>query len=67
MKTEFKKGDVVECVASRGYCFTTGKEYIIIGYEPECHSAAYTWPPYVRVMDDSGKIAYCHAHRFKLK
>lgn len=69
MKTEFKKGDVVICTGSRGYSFTTGKEYVIIGYEDKtsCPDTGFTWPAYVYVEDDYGKISYCHAHRFKLK
>lgn len=69
MKTEFKKGDIVICVHSYGYLFTTGKEYVIIEYDAEssCPDTGFTWPDYVSVKDDNGKIAYCHAHRFKLK
>ena len=61
---EFQVGDVVQCVASRGYAFTTGQKYTILKYEPKYAEPTFTWPPYVVVEDDYGKKAHCHADRF---
>lgn len=61
-----KQGDIVACVTSRGYHFTTGKNYTVLEYMPECDCPTYTWPAYVRVTDDYGKAVWCHAHRFTL-
>lgn len=66
----FKKGDIVICTGSRGYNFTAGKEYVIIDYSPECYESnagGFTWPAYVQVADDAGKVVTCHARRFKPK
>lgn len=66
-----KAGDKVVCTGSNGYAFTTGQEYTIIEYQPPYRdptsAAGYTWPAYVVVMDDDGKLAHCHANRFKEK
>lgn len=60
-------GDIVVCVASRGYYLTTGKEYTVKEYIPEKRMPAFTWPPYVVVDDDSGNPVTCRDHRFRLK
>lgn len=57
-------GDRVKCVASRDYCFTTNKVYEVIDYQPEQPDISFTWPAYVKVIDDYGKGVWCHAHRF---
>lgn len=66
-----KEGDIVVCHASRGYQFTEGKEYTVLEYAPEYYdntsSSGFTWPAYVTVMDDWGRNATAHAHRFTIK
>lgn len=61
------KGDQVVCHASRGYAFTEGKTYTVLKYEPSVPDTYFTWPAYLRVVDDTGKVAICHASRFTLK
>ena len=67
--TMFNEGDQAICTGSRGYDLTTGKVYTILKYEPSYHDcngvSGFTWPAYVKVTDDYGKIVHCHAHRFK--
>lgn len=66
----FKKNDIVICKGTRGYNFTTDKEYKVLDYEAECPATSamrFTWPPYVKLQDDTGKVVCCHARRFKLK
>lgn len=62
----FKPGDIVVCVASRSYMLTTGKQYTVVWYEPECSVPTYTWPAYVTVIGDEGKATTGRAYRFKL-
>lgn len=64
-----KTGDRAVCVGSRGYDFTTGKEYEIVQYDPPYRAEGdwFTWPAYVAVVDNSGKLVHCHAHRFKVE
>lgn len=67
MKT-FEKNQQVVCVASHGYCLTTGKVYSVVEYMPPIpadSSHGFTWPAYVTVVDDFGKEATGHAYRFK--
>lgn len=61
-----KPGDIVVCVASRGYMLTTGKQYTVVRYEPVSHAPTFTWPAYVTVIGDDGKETTGHDHRFKL-
>ena len=64
-----KPGDTIVCLGTHGYKFTEGKEYTVLTYEPAEMSdlPGFTWPAYVRVLDDNGKRAICHARRFILK
>ncbi|UDL16929.1 hypothetical protein [Stenotrophomonas phage TS-10] len=66
MARQIRTGDIVVCTGSRGYHLTTGKRYRVLAYLPEEHSEHFTWPEYVNVTDDYGKVVGCHAHRFKL-
>ncbi len=59
-------GDIVVCRGSRGYNFTTGKQYTVVAYEPESREMTFTWPAYVQIVDDDGKTVHCHAHRFEV-
>jgi hypothetical protein len=59
-----QKGDTVICRAARGYDFTTGKAYTVTDYQEQAWTPGFTWPAYVQVRDDSGKLAWAHAHRF---
>jgi hypothetical protein len=59
-----KAGDKVVCRHVRGYFFTEGKAYTVLKYEPRYPDGNYTWPAYVHVVDDLGKVVVCHASRF---
>lgn len=65
--TRMKIGDTIVCVASRGYAFTEGREYVLDEYEPARPDGHFTWPAYLHVLDDNKKMAICHTYRFKLK
>lgn len=58
-------GDLVVCRAARGYHFTEGKTYEVVRYEPRVADLNFTWPAYVHVVDDYGKLVVCHASRFE--
>lgn len=63
-----KTGDKVICRGSRGYDFTTGKEYVILEFiDRTPMENGFVFPEYVVVTDDCGKQVHCHAHRFVLK
>ena len=68
-KTEFKAGDIVTCVGSRGMAFSFFKEYEVIDYSPEYMEpddpSCFVWPAYVTVVDDNGVTQTVHADRFK--
>lgn len=62
----FEVGEQVRCKGNYGYAFTIGKVYTILTYEPCVQYAhGFIWPAYVRVLDDNGKQAACHAERFE--
>lgn len=58
-------GDRVVCLYNNGYLLTVGKEYVVLRYEPTCPDLNFTWPAYVYVEDDEGRMVVCHAQRFK--
>ena len=62
----FEPDDKVICVYPRGYNFTEGKEYTVVDYIPEDSTSCewFTWPPYLKMIDDSGREVICHTHRF---
>lgn len=62
-----KAGDAIRCLGSRGYSLTAGEVYTVVEYQPECRDFNYTWPAYVRVLDDNGKSCWCHASRFTVE
>ncbi len=62
-----KTGDQVVCRRPEGYAFTEGKTYTAAKYEPRTPDGHFTWPAYLHVEDDNGRMAACHANRFKLK
>lgn len=62
----FKTGDKVKCLNATGYLLTKGKVYEISEYEPKFRLGNFTFPPYVKVIGDNGKMLHCHATRFKL-
>lgn len=62
-----KTGDTVVCRRAEGYAFTEGKEYAVSKYEPRTPDGMFTWPAYLHVEDDNGRVVVCHANRFKLK
>lgn len=63
-----KAGDVVRCKSSRGYDLTEGKHYVVVAFTPESRIPGewFTWPEYVAVVDDGGKVTEGHAYRFEL-
>lgn len=68
MSTTFKPGDIVVCYDSHGYAFTKGKEYTVVDYIPEFYDrdtpSGFTWPAYIKIIDDDGREVRCHANRF---
>ena len=62
----FKVGDKVTPVYSSGYHLTMGKVYVVVAYDPPFSEETYTWPAYVQIHDDSGRLVTAHARRFKL-
>lgn len=52
-------------------CLTEGKEYTVEDYQPAytdpTSASGFTWPAYVGVINDDGRLAYYHTHRFKEK
>lgn len=62
---EFKKGDIVDCIAARDERnITINTTYLVIEDEEE---GIFPNCPYVTVQGNSGKPLLCHASRFKLK
>lgn len=63
------KGDKVVCHRAEGYNFTVGKTYKVTDYVGEWQDTdspgGFTWPAYVEVVDDAGKLASAHASRFE--
>lgn len=64
----FKPGDTVVCYDSHGYAFTEGKEYTVVDYIPEPYDrdtpSGFTWPTYLKIINDYGRQVRCHASRF---
>ena len=61
----FEVGDVVVCVSANGYTLPRGKQYVVVKYEAEYPDSAFTWPAYVTIQSDQGRLFICHAYRFK--
>ena len=61
----FKPGDKVSPNYSSGYHLTLGKAYVVVKYDPPFREVLFTWPAYVQIHDDRGKLATAHARRFK--
>lgn len=62
-------GQLVRCLWAEGYNFKEGREYIVVGYTPAYQTqgaGGFTYPPYVNVIDDTGRKATCHAARFEV-
>ena len=62
----FKKGDKITPVYTSGYHLTMGKVYKVVSYRPPFSEETFTWPAYVQIHDDSGRLVTAHARRFKL-
>lgn len=61
-----QEGDTVRCVSARGYVLTTGKEYKVLEVVPQTYMEnGFTFPYYVAVRDDLGRLVLCHHHRFQ--
>ena len=43
-----------------------GEGYDVVKYDPPYPDVNFTWPAYVEVIDDRGKLVAAHARRFKL-
>ena len=61
----FNVGDKVTPLYTSGYHLTTGKVYDVVGFDPPYPDENFTWPAYVEVIDDRGKLVVAHARRFK--
>lgn len=61
----FQKGDLVTPIYTSGYHLTMEKVYEVVSYDPPLPDMNFTWPAYVEVLDDSGKLAVAHARRFE--
>ena len=48
------------------YHLTVGKVYDVVGFDPPYPDWNFTWPAYVEICDDRGKLVVAHARRFKL-
>ena len=62
----FNVGDKVTPNYSSGYHLTLGKAYVVVSYDPPYPDENFTWPAYVQIHDDRGKLATAHARRFEL-
>lgn len=64
---EFEVGDLVMCIHTDGYQLTEGRTYEVLKYEPRFfeEDVGFTWPAYVTITDDTGRIAVAHANRFR--
>lgn len=61
----FSAGERVVCRNSSGYLFTEGKEYEVVEMIPPTPMEnGFTFPAYVVVTNDNGRLSHCHAHRF---
>ena len=61
----FKPGDKVTPIYTSDYFLTMGKVYEVVKYGPPFREENFTWPAYVQIHDDRGKLATAHARRFK--
>lgn len=64
----FQPGDKVVARATRGYALSEGRTYTVKDYAPrhDVREIGFTWPAYVTVVDDWGRVVTAHAHRFQL-
>ena len=61
----FNVGDKITPNYSSGYHLTMGKVYVVVKYDPPFSEDFFTWPAYVQIHDDRGKLSTAHARRFK--
>ena len=61
----FVVGDKVTPLYTSDYHLTMGKVYDVVKYEPAFYDEGFTWPAYVEIIDDRGKLAVAHARRFR--
>lgn len=61
----FTVGDKVTPLYSSGYHLTLGKVYEVVKYDPPYPDENFTWPAYVEIHDDRGKLVVAHARRFE--
>lgn len=62
----FNQGDRVAPLYTSGYHLTMGKAYVVVKYDPPFPEDFFTWPAYVQIHDDRGKLVVAYARRFKL-
>ena len=62
----FTVGDRITPVYTTAYHLTMGKVYEVVKYDPPFPDENFTWPAYVEIYDDRGKLVVAHARRFKL-
>lgn len=61
----FEVGQIVIARSSYPWRLTEGHLYTVVEYIPTEYSPHFTWPAYVAIVDDSGKLATFHAYRFR--
>jgi hypothetical protein len=62
----FNVGDMVTPTYTSGYHLTMGNVYAVVSYDPPLPDMNFTWPAYVEVLDDRGKLVAAHARRLEL-
>ena len=66
MEEPFKEGDKVICLGRGGVNWLReGSMYTVVAYEAQYEATNFTWPAYLTVINDEGKAATYHAHRFR--
>ena len=63
----FEVGQVVIATGTYMHQINEGKEYTVIGYQPQEYTPIFTWPAYVTVIGNSGTPVTGHTHRFTKK
>lgn len=61
----FKLGQRVQATGPYMWSLTEGREYIVLAYEDPVVTPTFTFPAYVTVMGDLGKLVTGHTYRFR--
>ena len=65
MEQVFEVGQRVVTTGSYMWSLTEGEEYVVVEYRPSVCFPSFTFPPYVTVMGDLGRLVTGHTHRFR--